>query len=191
MLDILAALSHSSTLPHFHGGIRLLNFIAMRYIVLLLCLLSANAFGQDMDRLTFKGAWDMDCNHYLLEHLVKRDTSMGTLPSLLLGPRVKTIYVQKTDYLAKEHDTVMNGYNIRYIDLDDLKTVYHELKDSTASLCYMSNLLNKHAYHDILIMPMYMAKKNKKPEYAAHGCKYTFFFNYGDSRYGYDKTTCF
>lgn len=139
------------------------------------------------------GIFEEDCNRYVLERLVARDTMLGNIPQEILGPKVTTLLIQKIPITDKLPGSI-GKYTIRYIDPENIsKADYRLLKDSTANVFYISKPQARYAYHDIYIMPMAATKKGKhiKARYTGTGCKCTFFMDYSKSRFGYDRTSCF
>ncbi len=143
----------------------------------------------------WQGVFEIDCNKFVLDHLLARDTIVGNLAAELLRPGVTTLIMQRTPTTEKLGDSV-GKYRIELLDIEskkELKAAYKELKDSTASFFYMSEPQAKYAYYHIYVMPMYIEKKgwHYRTAYAGNGCKCTFYMDYSKSRFGYDRTACF
>jgi len=142
---------------------------------------------------TWYGMFEIDCNKYVLERLVARDTMFGNMSAAILGPKVTTLLVQKTAITDKLPDSI-GGYRLKYVDVENIqKADYKLLQDGTASIFYMSQPQSRYAYHDIYLMPMHAVKKGRHihAEYTGKGCKSTFFMDYSKSRFMFDKTSCF
>ena len=83
-----------------------------RLFVLLLVILPAMVKAQADS--VWHGIFEEDCNRYVLERLVARDTILGNMPQEILGPKVTTLLIQKTPITDKLPDSIGQVHHTVY-----------------------------------------------------------------------------
>ncbi|WP_276133610.1 hypothetical protein [Polluticoccus soli] len=167
----------------------------MRYLLSLLLVLPLGAFAQ-LQKFGFEGFRNHDCINFVISQFAKgNDSVVCTLPTKIMKPGTKTIYIMKTDYLKNVPEHVGN-YDIRVVDVEqDAKMLYHQQQDSNAVILYLSDGLAKLSYWTVWVMPMNVTRKTfnkyKTVFDNSGGFKSVFFFNDATAKFTFDRTECF
>ncbi|MCB0699433.1 MAG: hypothetical protein H6551_12645 [Chitinophagales bacterium] len=164
----------------------------MKQMLLMFLLLPALAMAQDKQEKKHKD-WDgwmiKDCQNFAISELTAKDgEAYKEIGADYINENTKVIYISRQPYLKdKEILDTLNGYAIKFIDVDsNYKWLAKEIKEG-AAVYYMTNLHMDANVSDIYIFPitiktgMFGAKK----EYATKSVRLKFFYNYDPPKFEY------
>ncbi|RYD57392.1 MAG: hypothetical protein EOP56_08785 [Sphingobacteriales bacterium] len=164
----------------------------MKGLVVVFLLLSHICFAQHGPII--ESSMPRECYAYSLDLFTKKDTAYAHLSADLMKPNTKTIYVLKTKHVTDLPGEI-NGYKIKCVDADsNKKLLYTEQTENGAVILYLDRMqrLNLQT-NTVVMMPVQMYKKGKKPKVGFENRGYTtlYFFDGPINMFRFERTVYF